>query len=326
MKFRVLSDLHIDYNDRYPINIDGNDQDIFTILCGDTSGDPRITIDWIKNNIKSGVFISGNHLPYCNVYDKPISEKQTMSELRQILSNEFPIENNITYFDVETGVFKKVINNIIFLGSCCYTDMRIKHEYWNPNGEPEINYMCSEYNMNDYRYGYISREWPLGMDNEPKLNRITASDYEKWFTNAIAAFDKVLNENESLDNPLPVVLFTHHPLLSIFLNHSYYVDNANYLRSRREFNWASYASDYENWLKSHNSIKCYCCGHIHAVEKPYRHFKLNYGNNHEILVINNARGYVPYGHDTNFNINLIVDSDTWSIDEKISLKTENLKC
>ena len=33
-----------------------------------------------------------------------------------------------------------------------------------------------------------------------------------------------------------------------------------------------------------------------------------------ILVINNARGYVPYGHNTNFNINLIVNSDTWSIE------------
>ena len=62
MKIRILSDLHLDVNSKYPFSL--KDKDTFTILCGDTSGDPEITKKWIDDNIKSGVFVCGNHLVY----------------------------------------------------------------------------------------------------------------------------------------------------------------------------------------------------------------------------------------------------------------------
>ena len=72
--------------------------------------------------------------------------------------------------------------------------MRISHETLNPNGDPALNRRCSEFNMNDYHYGYVKREWPLGSDNDPKLTRMTAGDYEKWFANALSAFDRALSD------------------------------------------------------------------------------------------------------------------------------------
>jgi len=48
-KFRVLSDLHLDINERYPLDID--DKSIFTVICGDTAGYPDIVKRWILNNI-----------------------------------------------------------------------------------------------------------------------------------------------------------------------------------------------------------------------------------------------------------------------------------
>lgn len=295
-----MSDLHVDYNDRYPLEIPEDGRDVFTVLCGDTSGGPETTIEWVRKNVRRGVLVSGNHLPYCNC--ERAAGRRTMAELRQALADAFPIGGDVAYLDAETGAAKKIVDGVMFLGSCCYTDMRIRHETLNPDGDPELNRECSERHMNDYRYGCVERE--------PKPVRMTARDYEKWFANALSVFDCELSENEKSETPLPVVLITHHPLLPEFLTRSYYVDDA---RSLREFNWASYASDWREWMESHPSIKCYCCGHIHAVEKEWRNFKLKRGAGGEILVVNNARGYVGSGHDGDFNVNTFVDTETWDV-------------
>ncbi len=88
-------------------------------------------------------------------------------------------------------------------------------------------------------------------------------------------------------------------------------------------NRPSYASDYEKWLKSHNSIKVYACGHIHDVEFDYRRMKFKHDDGSEFVVINNARGYVFRGHDYHFKPELVIDTDTWSVE--IPEETENEK-
>lgn len=314
MKFRVLSDLHVDVNKHYPLDVPESGRGVFTVLCGDTSGGPETTVDWVKKNVRRGVLVSGNHLPYCNYYGLPASKKRTMDELRRVMAGAFPADGDITYLDVETGFFKKVVDGVMFLGSCCYTDMRIRHDVWNPSGDPALNCSCSEYNMNDYQYGYTGREWPFGPDNDPSMIRMKASDYMKWAGDAKAAFTAALDENESSASPLPAVLVTHHPVVPQFLTRSYYVDDCSALWSRRGFNWASYASDWTDWLKGHPSVKCCCCGHIHDVVKEWRHFDLDLGGR-SVLVVNNARGYVAMGHDYNFNMNTFVDTATWTASE-----------
>lgn len=319
-KFRVISDLHVDVNEKFPIELPKDN--VFTVICGDTSGNPKTTIEWVKANVKSGILISGNHLPYCNGYHHfneydtdDLPEIRLMSELRSELAEAFPASSDITYLDVETGVFKKEVDGIMFIGTTMYTDMMIRHDMWNKTGDASINMACSEFNMNDYRLGYTSRSYPFGADNDPSYVRMRASDYQKWFMNAFKAIDEVLRQNEMKENPVPVVLVTHHPLIKDFCMHSYYVDNAQNIWRQREFNWASYASNREYWLKRHTSIKCYCCGHIHSPEQNYRSFKIKRDDGSEILVVNNARGYIRDCGDFSFNKNRFVNTKTWEIEE-----------
>lgn len=294
-KFRVLSDLHLDINKSYPLSIE--DKDVFTVICGDTSGYPDMTIKWIKENCPYGVGISGNHLPY-NDHNK------TIQQLRNELAEAFPITSNFTYFDCETNVFCKEVDGILFVGTCMYTNMEIKHKIWNPNGDIELNKRCSAYNMNDYRWGIKSN------DLEPKT-MISPNDYIEWFKNAYNKIENILNENESLNVPNDVVLITHHPLITDFIGNNGYIDEYTY--SLRHFNNSSYASDMKLWIKRHNSIKCYCCGHIHDVYKDFRSFDIVRNDKSKCLVVNNARGYVHYGHDVNFNIDCFVDVEKWCV-------------
>lgn len=304
-KFRVISDLHLDINEHYPIELD---DDVFTVICGDTSGYNNITIDWIKKNVKSGVGVSGNHLPY-NKYNLPIQE------LRDGLANAFPITAPFTYLDCETNTFSKEVDGILFIGTCMYTNMRISHKYWNPTGDIQINMAGSEYNMNDYHWGIKSCTWPFGKDNSPSIKHITAQDYADWFKNAYNKIEAVLNDNESSTNPKPVVLITHHPVITNFLKHNWYVEDPDTIWSIRHYNLASYMSDMHQWLSRHTSIKCYCCGHIHAVDKNWRSFNLKHIDGSEFLVVNNARGYVKRCHDTYFNKNTFVNTKTWQVEQ-----------
>lgn len=297
-KFRVLSDLHIDYNKKYPISIE-KDKDVFTVICGDTSGYPDKTIVWIKENCPNGVGVSGNHLPY-NDYDKPIQQ------LRNELAIAFPAESSFTYLDCETGTFCKDVDGILFIGTCMYTDMSIKHKIWNPDGDIELNKRCSAFHMNDYK-------WGIKDNSTDPYTMVSPTDYCNWFKNAYEKIENVLNENEKLDTPKAVVLITHHPIITDFLKNNGYLDQ--YVYSIRYFNDASYASDMKSWIKRHTSIKCYCCGHIHNVFKNFRNFDIIRDDGSRCLVVNNARGYVSYGHDTYFDINCYVNTETWTIEK-----------
>ena len=134
-----------------------------------------------------------------------------------------------------------------------------------------------------------------------------------------ALIEKVLSQNEALENPKPVVLITHHPVIVEPAYHNWYMDDQN---SMRHYNLASYVSDMQQWLVRHNSIKCYCYGHIHAVEENWRNYKLKHADGSEMLVINNARGYVSYGHDIRFMSNVFVNTKTWEV-EKIADSEED---
>lgn len=294
-KFRVLSDLHLDVNDKHCFKIQDN---VFTVICGDTSGSPSQTIKWIKKNIKAGVGVSGNHLPYNN-------EDKTIQELRQELAKEFSEEANFTYLDVETKCFKKVVDGILFIGSCFYSNMQIKSNYY-PEGDVNDNKLASHRHMNDYKWAITEKRYDFGIDNEPTRIRMTPEDYVKWSENALKAFDKILNENEAKENPLPVVVITHYPLVREIVAKSYYVDDDN---------WASYGNDLEDWLKSHPSIKCHCCGHCHDMHKDFRHFKIKRDDGSEILIVNNSRGYMNRCHDMTFNPNRFVNVNTWEVED-----------
>ena len=66
MKFRVLSDLHVDYNDRYPLEIPENGRDVFTVLCGgrEYSEEKSLAEQWAINN----------GAPIENIYEKDVDK------------------------------------------------------------------------------------------------------------------------------------------------------------------------------------------------------------------------------------------------------------
>ena len=310
-RFRVISDLHLDLNGSYPLKI--ND-DEFTLICGDTAGNPYKAIDWIKENVKSGLVVSGNHLPY-NGHD------MTVQELREIYERAFPANGPITYLDTECKTFCKEVDGVLFVGTCMYSDMRISSQY-NPDGVKEDNMRRSERFMNDYHHGIISKTYPFDADNYPHYQRMTPTDYVKWFENAFGKIDKLLTENEAKEKPLSVVLMTHFPLIKDILLHSYYVDPDNY---------ASYGSDRCDWLLSHPSIKCYCCGHAHMVDKKFKNYLLHRDDGTAIRVVSNTRGYLHSWHDKEFNKNTFVNTDDWTVtvepetEEETKAKQERYK-
>ena len=304
-KFRVLSDLHVDYNDSHPIEIPADKQDVFTILCGDTSGDPRITIEWVKKNLKCGVLCSGNHLPYND-------QIKTIQDQRVQLAEAFPMDSDITYLDCETNVFSKEVDGILFIGTCMYSNMRISGQY-NQNGDINLNKMISHRHMNDYRWGIKELKYDFGTDNEPTRQHITPADYVEWFNNAFKKIDQLLMDNENSQNPKPVVLFTHYPLVRDVVDHSFYVDKDNL---------ASYGNDMKFWIKGHRSIRCYCCGHAHDVQKKFQNFVIKRKDGSSCRVVSNTRGYVSRGHDFDFSIDCYVDTETWKVSKPRKTKKQ----
>jgi len=308
-KFRVISDLHLDINEKYPLEL--KDKDAFTIVCGDTAGETELGIEWIRANVRRGIVVNGNHMPYRNA-GRPLKDQKTMDEFRRWLAEEFPLDADVSYLDAEVGRPAKVVDGILFLGSCFYTDFRISEPTWNPDGDPALNMAASERRMNDYRFGVTSRSFPLGPDEAPSYEPLRPRDLAEWNARAFREFDRILSENEARPDPLPAVLATHYPLVRDILEHNFYVEPPSEARSYREFTWGSYANDLAGWLKGHPSVKCACSGHVHDPEKDFRARTPWPGGP---LMVHNPRGYVAHGHARWFNAETFVDVGAWTCSE-----------
>ena len=285
MKVRILSDLHLDVNSSHAFKLIGKEKDVFTVLAGDTSGDPQLTIAWAKKNLKQGLLISGNHLVY-NRQHLPIQD------LRQQLADAFPLESDITYLDVLTGCFKKEVNGVLFIGTTLYTDFKLKSPYANGKQAQERNMSLSWRYMNDYRWGLLSED-----------EHITPADVLKWFEKSFAAVEQAVSENELKPNPLPVVIITHHAPSRDCIAARYNDSETN----------ASYVSELDEFIQAHPSIHAWIYGHIHDALKAE---VIERDDDSKCLLINNARGYVHHLEDHDFNKNTFLDTDTWTIERK----------
>lgn len=194
---------------------------------------------------------------------------------------------------------------MLFVGTCLYSNMLIDSPA-NPKGDFEKNKKISKSHMNDYRYGLISVE-RSSIDNAVVGRQfITPDDYVRWFEHGFSAMDTVISENEKKENPLPVVVVTHYPMIREIAKHSFYVEPENR---------TSYCSDMKFWFDRHPSIKCHCCGHCHDMAKGWRYFKLDRPEMDKLLVVNNSFGYAFDFHEATFNLNRFVDTDTWEVIE-----------
>lgn len=304
MKIRILSDLHLDINYNYPLEY--ND-DVFTIIAGDTAGVIEEGIEWIRKNNLKGACIAGNHLVY-NYYNKSITD------LKEWLKGEFPKNSDMSFLDNDYIFVPNTNNGVAIIGSTFYTDYRY-HSYdveqYNKRqmyldtmsllygiptkSEPakkltskmilDFNMLEAKCGLNDFTYGYV--------ENNVKL---TPEDYLKMHNKSKSKIKKCVNEILNINPNCKIILVTHHCLSPKCLSSRYVSSMLN----------GSYVSELENWAdKELPNLRLIVSGHIHNRND------FTFGENN-IRYITNPRGYVQYGEsdgDKPFNPNLIIDTD-----------------
>lgn len=284
MYIRIISDLHIDVNDDVPFDMKSR-SNVFTIVAGDTSGNPLTSIEWISQNLSSGIIISGNHIVY-NRRFLPIEK------LKQEFQKAFPVLNSLSYLDISVNDFRKEIsNNIFVLGSTLYTNCELGSNDRNKDMVVNRNSMNMQMGLNDFNYGFTNRD---GHDR-----RIIARDYIDWFDETIEAFDKELEANESRRNPKDCIVVTHFCPSRKFIADRYRHSSLN----------PAYVSDLEWFIEKHPSIKAWICGHIHSRIKN----EIVRDDGSRCVLVSNPRGYCFYGESDGWSPDVFLDTDTWEI-------------
>lgn len=129
LKIRYLSDIHNDVNgDDFKLS-----GDVFTVLAGDISGNVDSAIEWVKKNVKQGVFVEGNHILY--------NSKYFLEDSYGKLREAFPLDADVSFLQNES----KVVNGITFAGCTLWTD-------YNLYGHQSYYMARAERLMNDYRW------------------------------------------------------------------------------------------------------------------------------------------------------------------------------
>ena len=289
MKVRVLSDLHLDVNASRFIEL--KDKDVFTVLCGDTAGDPIIAKKWIKKNVHHGLFIAGNHLVYNN--------RGIISDLREEMADGFGIDDPVTYLDClqDSGVFHKKVEDVHFIGTTLYTDFRLHNEYIDRriprSDDPEIvriyNRKIAHSRMNDYKWGRV-------IDEDGNKRFLTPEDCQEFFEQSFSKIKKKVKQIEHEEENSKIFILTHHCPSPQCIDNIYLDSDVN----------AAYASDLESFILDHKSIKCWACGHVHKQKT----FKVG-----DCLIVMNPRGYCTWCEDIEFSKDLTVDTDTWTVEK-----------
>lgn len=315
MKLRLISDLHIDINDKFGVSLtESGENDVFTLIAGDICGTVDNTIEWIGNNVKRGAFCAGNHI----VYDPKAlksNEKVPIEDIKNRLHEKFPINGDVTFFDYDVGVMSKEIGeNVLLVSDVMYTDYRLKIPVVNPRGLIKKNMIMAEPRgfgcgyLNDFVYGFTKKrmykkeKWDNGKSSygTPKgIWHLRAKYYRDHHVKAWKAVTDIVEANKDKD----VVIMTHHCLSPKCISDDYVNDSLN----------ASYVSDKEKWIKNHPNIRLILSGHVHH----RANFKV--GNT---LYVLNPLGYcrdtaTQFNPETNKNEfwtpNCFVDTKTWEL-------------
>ena len=307
MKIRLISDLHIDINHNYPLDLhkDGAN-DVFTLVAGDVSGSPSFAAEWLKKNIHQGAFVSGNH----DVYNTAM----TIEEVKDFFHKEFPENGNIVYFDNDVGVVsKEIVDGILLVADVMYTDYALKIGWMNASGNINRNMQLADPcknrhgGMNDFNYGTCKKMYVGSNDFRPK--KITRDDawrlVPEWYLEHHEKAFKKITEVVERNKDKQIILMTHHGMSPTCLDSNYSDDGMTD---------ASYTSDKDAWVKAHPNIKCIVSGHIHCRKS----FKVG-----DCLYVMNALGYcdknfIQYNSETkqceSWTPNCFIDTDTWTVE------------
>lgn len=294
MKIRVISDLHVDvnkyngYSDDFRKTI--KDPNVFTLIAGDICADPRSVEKWIKENIKHGMFVAGNHLVYFRDYSCSMI---TVNEFKQYLSGVFPLSADVTFLDTSTKTYIKQIpdTDILVLGSTLYTDYKIASSHPRMSGLTDkqiekMNMDISRVVMNDFIWGFANDPYDNG-----KIEHLLPSHYLDWHNKTMEKFKAAVEGNPDKE----IIVMTHHCPSKRCVSEKW----------KNALNNASYCSELDEFIVSHPNIKAWVCGHVHHSDS----FKI--GN---CLVVMNPCGYKYYDtENAGYNPNKFIDTDTWTL-------------
>ena len=265
MKFRIISDLHIDINAHYEDdNLLKFDPDAFYLIAGDTSGSYTITSNFIENHINQGVFILGNHEGYEADRETHIDTNLTKENIADKLSRDFPLTSKVSFLENQ---YKEIGEGIIVVGCTLYTDFRL-YEDLDYDQTYAMNYAHNR--MNDFRYVYTYG------DTHETYRNVTPLDYVRYFNTSLNFIEETCNKFPDKK----IVVVTHHAPSMKSIQGRYVTDVLS----------AAYASPLEDFIKAHDNIKLWTHGHIHNVAE--------YKFRNRAQVINCPFGYYNEGrHD-----------------------------
>lgn len=300
MKIRLISDIHRSINERFPLRLDDNCD--YTLIAGDLGPDFRRNAEWLRENVKRGAFISGNHDAY--------TRDATIEEVKEFYHREFPLDSDITYLDSFVGVVsKEIAPGILLVGDVMYTDYafpvfegerKMKKERVVSSNMRRAEPKFSGTYMNDFNYYTRSDKYATRWEQDSMPNgryHIRPEHYLDHFRKAFRKISKVVRDNPDKQ----VILMTHHCLSPQCIGEKFSKDDLN----------ASYVSDREKWIKDHPNIRLVLSGHVHHRNQ----FRVG-----DALYVLNPLGYVPYGeHEKGENgeawtPDCFVDTETWEVE------------
>lgn len=231
MKIRIISDLHLDINDKNPFEL--SDTETFTVICGDISGYFEKTSDWLNKYIKNGVFVSGNHVVY---NESNHSLQYFINQFEQA----YPLSASVSYLNNNY----KIVNDIVFVGGTLWTDYKLLDK-----NAPDLYMMYASGLLNDFNWGKFNSNFNEDKEDEKYLRELSPTDCAEMFEQTIAAIDNVCKKFPDKK----IVVVTHHApsILSI------------QQENKTKISSPCFASNLEEFILNHTNIKLWCHGHIH---------------------------------------------------------------
>lgn len=325
MKFNIISDLHIDINSDYRLKLDLPD-DVFTLCCGDISGNWAKTEAWVLSNIKKGAFVIGNHIGYEEPYKDALMDsyvtfnastdskydiykvisgnhyvEDTRDEIINTYKERFPIDNDVCFLENTY----KIIDDYVISGCTLYTDFNLY------TSKTLSERLANKY-MNDFRRVRILNKNLTDIKTFKRLpspksyeeNTIIRIKGEEWDNNFYIRVqtDKPEWQHYCITSKLtPEKTVEYHKESVQFLenvlkqfpdkNVIFVTHHAPSIKSIQEqyvkdILSAAYASDLE-YLCEYPNLKLWCHGHVHS--------DFDYYINGTRIVCN------PFGYNTSYN-------------------------
>lgn len=211
MKILILSDLHLEKDDNFSLDVNILNQVDLCIFAGDIHKNIEKSLDWIYEQIKNinikSIYVPGNHEFYKNFL---IDEINNAQQLKNKYKNIFLLNDDYI-----------IINNIKFIGSILWTDYNLH------NNQKEAMDSVRKKRFNKYSYAIYSK----------KHNRIIdPNDLLFLHKKSVSYIEKELNNNN-----IKSIIISHYLPTQKSIKEIYGIDDLN----------PSFASNLEHIIKQY---------------------------------------------------------------------------